>query len=88
MKKMSNLCMVLLLLCSTFFVLNIQYTKEITRIQNLGATPTSFDVYLKDVTEPSERVLAFLEGLSSQYRVSIIKTDSNDSVVKSGVFDK
>lgn len=88
MKKMSNLCMVLLLLCSTFFVLNIQYTKEITRIQNLGMTPTSFDVYLKDVTEPSERVLAFLEGLSSQYRVSIIKTDSNDSVVKSGVFDK
>lgn len=88
MKKISNLCMVLLLVCSTFFVLNIQYTKEITRIQNLGTTPTSFDVYLKDVTEPSERVLEFLETLSNQYRVSIIKTDSNDSVVKSGVFDK
>ena len=88
MKKISNFCMLLLLLCTTFFVFNVNYTREVVRIQEMGKTASSLDVYLKDVNEPAESVLRFFEDVSKEYKVSIIKTDSGDEVVKSGVFDK
>ena len=88
MKKISNFCMLLLLLCTTFFVFNVNYTREVVRIQEMGKTASSLDVYLKDVNEPAEFVLRFFEDVSKEYKVSIIKTDSGDEVVKSGVFDK
>ena len=88
MKKISNFCMLLLLLCTTFFVFNINYTREVVRIQEMGKTASSLDVYLKDVNEPAESVLRFFENVSKEYKVSIIKTDSGDEVIKSGVFDK
>ena len=88
MKKISNFCMLLLLLCTTFFVFNINYTREVVRIQEMGKTASSLDVYLKDVNEPAESVLRFFEDVSKKYKVSIIKTDSGDEVIKSGVFDK
>ena len=88
MKKISNFCMLLLLLCTTFFVFNINYTREVVRIQEIGKTASSLDVYLKDVNEPAGSVLRFFEDVSKEYKVSIIKTDSGDEVVKSGVFDK
>lgn len=88
MKKISNFCMLLLLLCTTFFVFNINYTREVVRIQEMGKTASSLDVYLKDVNEPAESVLRFFEYVSKEYKVSIIKTDSGDEVIKSGVFDK
>ena len=80
--------MLLLLLCTTFFVFNINYTREVVRIQEMGKTASSLDVYLKDVNEPAESVLRFFEDVSKEYKVSIIKTDSGDEVIKSGVFDK
>ena len=88
MKKISNFCMLLLLLCTTFFVFNVNYTREVVRIQEMGKTASSLDVYLKDVNEPAESVLRFFEYVSKEYKVSIIKTDSGDEVIKSGVFDK
>ena len=88
MKKISNFCMLLLLLCTTFFVFNVNYTREVVRIQEMGKTAGSLDVYLKDVNEPAVSVLRFFEDVSKEYKVSIIKTDSGDEVVKSGVFDK
>ena len=88
MKKISNFCMLLLLLCTTFFVFNVNYTREVVRIQEMGKTASSLDVYLKDVNEPVESVLRFFEDVSKEYKVSIIKTDSGDEVIKSGVFDK
>ena len=88
MKKISNFCMLLLLLCTTFFVFNVNYTREVVRIQEMGKTASSLDVYLKDVNEPAESVLRFFEDVSKRYKVSIIKTDSGDEVIKSGVFDK
>ena len=88
MKKISNFCMLLLLLCTTFFVFNVNYTREVVRIQEMGKTASSLDVYLKDVNEPAESVLRFFENVSKEYKVSIIKTDSGDEVIKSGVFDK
>ena len=88
MKKISNFCMLLLLLCTTFFVFNVNYTREVARIQEMGKTASSLDVYLKDVNEPAESVLRFFEDVSKEYKVSIIKTDSGDEVIKSGVFDK
>ena len=88
MKKISNFCMLLLLLCTTFFVFNVNYTREVVRIQEMGRTASSLDVYLKDVNEPAESVLRFFEDVSKEYKVSIIKTDSGDEVIKSGVFDK
>ena len=88
MKKISNFCMLLLLLCTTFFVFNVNYTREVVRIQEMGKTASSLDVYLKDVNEPAESVLRFFEDVSKEYKVSIIKTDSGDEVIKSGVFDK
>ena len=88
MKKISNFCMLLLLLCTTFFVFNVNYTREVVRIQEMGKTASSLDVYLKDVNEPAESVLQFFEDVSKEYKVSIIKTDSGDEVIKSGVFDK
>ena len=88
MKKISNFCMLLLLLCTTFFVFNVNYTREVVRIQEMGKTASSLDVYLKDVNEPAESVLRFFEDVSKKYKVSIIKTDSGDEVIKSGVFDK
>ena len=88
MKKISNFCMLLLLLCTTFFVFNVNYTREVVRIQEMGKTVGSLDVYLKDVNEPAVSVLRFFEDVSKEYKVSIIKTDSGDEVVKSGVFDK
>jgi bacteriocin-associated integral membrane protein len=54
----------------------------------MGKTASSLDVYLKDVNEPAESVLRFFEYVSKEYKVSIIKTDSGDEVIKSGVFDK
>lgn len=36
MKKISNFCMLLLLLCTTFFVFNVNYTREVVRIQENG----------------------------------------------------
>ena len=54
----------------------------------MGKTASSLDVYLKDVNEPAESVLRFFEDVSKEYKVSIIKTDSGDEVIKSGVFDK
>ena len=88
MKKISHLCMLLLLLCTTFFVLNVNVTREIVRIQEMGKTTYSFDLYLKDINEPAASVLRFFEDVSKEYKVSIIKTDSGDEVIKSGVFDK
>ena len=88
MKKISNFCMLLLLLCTTFFVFNVNYTREVVRIQEMGKTAGSLDVYLKDVNEPAASVLRFFEDVSKEYKVSIIKTDSGDEVIKSGVFDK
>lgn len=88
MKKISNFCMLLLLLCTTFFVFNVNYTREVVRIQEMGKTVDSLDLYLKDINEPAASVLRFFEDVSKEYKVSIIKTDSGDEVVKSGVFDK
>ena len=88
MKKISHLCMLLLLLCTTFFVLNVNVTREIVRIQEMGKTAYSFDLYLKDVTKPTETILQFFEEVASQDKVSIIKVDNGDEVVKAGVFDK
>ena len=88
MKKISHFCMLLLLLCTTFFVFNVNYTREVVRIQEMGKTVDSLDLYLKDINEPAASVLRFFEDVSKEYKVSIIKTDSGDEVVKSGVFDK
>ena len=88
MKKISNFCMLLLLLCTTFFVFNINYTREVVRIREMGKTVDSLDLYLKDINEPAASVLRFFEDVSNEYKVSIIKTDSGDEVIKSGVFDK
>ena len=88
MKKISHLCMFLLLLCTTFFVSNVNYTREAVRIREMGKTVDSLDLYLKDINEPAASVLRFFEDVSKVYKVSIIKTDSGDEVIKSGVFDK
>ena len=88
MKKISHLCMFLLLLCTTFFVFNVNYTREVVRIREMGKTVDSLDLYLKDINEPATSVLRFFEDVSKEYKVSIIKTDSGDEVIKSGVFDK
>ena len=88
MKKISHLCMFLLLLCTTFFVFNVNYTREAVRIREMGKTVDSLDLYLKDINEPAVSVLRFFEDVSKEYKVSIIKTDSGDEVIKSGVFDK
>ena len=88
MKKISNFCMLLLLLCTTFFVFNVNYTREVVRIREMGKTVDSLDLYLKDINEPAASVLRFFEDVSKEYKVSIIKTDSGDEVIKSGVFDK
>lgn len=88
MKKISNFCMLLLLLCTTFFVFNINYTREVVRIREMGKTVDSLDLYLKDINEPAVSVLRFFEDVSKEYKVSSIKTDSGDEVIKSGVFDK
>ena len=88
MKKISHLCMLLLLLCTTFFVLNVNVTREAVRIREMGKTVDSLDLYLKDINEPAASVLRFFEDVSKEYKVSIIKTDSGDEVIKSGVFDK
>ena len=88
MKKISHICMFLLLLCTTFFVFNVNYTHEAVRIREMGKTVDSLDLYLKDINEPAVSVLRFFEDVSKEYKVSIIKTDSGDEVVKSGVFDK
>lgn len=88
MKKISNFCMLLLLLCTTFFVFNVNYTREVVRIQEMGKTVDSLDLYLKDINEPAASVLRFFEDVSKEYKVSIIKTDSGDEVVKSGVLIK
>ena len=88
MKKISHLCMFLLLLCTTFFVLNVNVTREIVRIQEMGKTTYSFDLYLKDVTKPTETILQFFEEVASQDKVSIIKVDNGDEAVKAGVFNK
>ena len=88
MKKISHLCMFLLLLCTTFFIFNVNYTREVVRIREMGKTVDSLDLYLKDINEPAASVLRFFEDVSKEYKVSIIKTDSGDEVIKSGVFDK
>ncbi|RSJ01513.1 hypothetical protein D8842_03970 [Streptococcus mitis] len=88
MKKISHLCMFLLLLCTTFFVFNVNYTREVIRIREMGKTVDSLDLYLKDINEPAASVLRFFEDVSKEYKVSIIKTDSGDEVIKSGIFDK
>ena len=88
MKKISHLCMLLLLLCTMFFVLNVNVTREIVRIQEMGKTTYSFDLYLKDVTKPTETILQFFEEVASQDKVSIIKVDNGDEAVKAGVFNK
>ena len=88
MKKISHICMFLLLLCTTFFVFNVNYTHEAVRIREMGKTVDSLDLYLKDINEPAASVLRFFEDVSKEYKVSIIKTDSGDEVIKSGVFDK
>ncbi len=88
MKKMSNFCMLLLILCTTFVVVNVNYTREVVRIQEMGKTVDSVDLYLKDINEPAASVLRFIEDVSKHYKVSIIKTDSGDELVKSGIFDK
>ena len=88
MKKISHICMFLLLLCTTFFVFNVNYTHEAVRIREMGKTVDSLDLYLKDINEPAASVLRFFEDVSKEYKISIIKTDSGDEVIKSGVFDK
>ena len=77
MKKISNFCMLLLLLCTTFFVFNINYTREVVRIQEMGKTASSLDVYLKDVNEPAESVLHFLR----MYQRSTKSPSSKQTVV-------
>jgi len=54
----------------------------------MGKTAYSFDLYLKDVTKPTETILQFFEEVVSQDKVSIIKVDNGNEVIKSGVFDK
>lgn len=63
MKKISNFCMLLLLLCTTFFVFNVNYTREVVRIQEMGKTVDSLDLYLKDINEPAASVLRFFEDV-------------------------
>ena len=89
MKKISHLCMLLLLLCTTFFVLNVNVTRrKQCGFRKMGKTTYSFDLYLKDVTKPTETILQFFEEVASQDKVSIIKVDNGDEAVKAGVFDK
>ena len=54
----------------------------------MGKTVDSLDLYLKDINEPAASVLRFLRMYQRSTKVSIIKTDSGDEVIKSGVFDK
>ena len=69
-------------------VISPNYTREAVRIREMGKTVDSLDLYLKDINEPAASVLRFFEDVSKEYKVSIIKTDSGDEVIKSGVFDK
>ena len=62
MKKISHLCMFLLLLCTTFFVFNVNYTHEAVRIREMGKTVDSLDLYLKDINEPAASVLRFFDN--------------------------
>ncbi len=54
----------------------------------MGKTSYSFDLYLKDINKPTASILLIFEDVSRVDKVSIIKIDSGDEVVKSGVFDK
>ncbi len=51
----------------------------------MGKTTYSFDLYLKDVTKPTETILQFFEEVAS-HKVSIIKVDNGDEAVKAGKF--
>lgn len=86
MKKMSAFCMMVLLACVSFFVVNLSYTKEIIRIQEMDKTIHSADFYLKDVKQPPEEIITFFEKIVQKYKVSIVKTDNHDEVIKAGVF--
>ena len=88
MKKISRFCILVILFCMTFFVLNFNYTREIIRIREMDRTSYSFDFYLKDSLKNYDEILPFFKELSRKYQISIIKTDVNQEVVKAGVFDK
>ncbi|HEM5208140.1 TPA: amino acid ABC transporter permease [Streptococcus suis] len=86
MKRLNHFCMILLLCCVSFIVVNLHYTKEINRIRELGTTDYSFQFYLRDSAVPSQDLLHFFEKIADKYDVSIVKTDSNTEVIKAGVF--
>lgn len=86
MKKLSHFCMITLLLCVSFLVVNLNMTKETIRVREMDRTVHSFDFYLKEVKVSSGEMLAFFETLVDKYEVSVVKTDINETVLKSGVF--
>ena len=77
MKKISHLCMLLLLLCTTFFVFNINYTREAVRIREMGKTVDSLDLYLKDINELQRLFFDFLR----MYQRSTRSPSSKQTVV-------
>lgn len=89
MKKLVSLFLAMMVLFSGLMIMNVHQTKDQERIESIEVTPDSFKVYVSNTIKTSEEMLQFFERLSSEYRITIFRSDfPEDSVIKSVVVNK
>lgn len=89
MKKLTSLCLFIVLLFTSLLVINIYQTKDKININSLEMTPSSFNFYIKNSNKTLTEELTFLTELAKQEEVAIFRTDREDNVViKSVIFNQ
>lgn len=89
MKKLTSLCLFIVLLFISLLVINIYQTKDKININSLKMTPSSFNFYIKSSNKTLTEEMTFLTELAKQEEVAIFRTDREDNVViKSVIFNQ
>lgn len=89
MKKLTSLCLFIVLLFTSLLVINIYQTKDKINVNSLEMTPSSFNFYIKNSNKTLTEELTFLTELAKQEEVAIFRTDREDNVViKSVIFNQ
>lgn len=79
MKKINKLIVFLIIICMSILCINIYIVNEYQRIRHLEKEISQDCIYLKEETIETDKLLNELSELSDKYKVSFVKTASNNN---------
>jgi len=79
MKKINKLIVFLITVCISILCINIYIVNEYQRIRHLEKEISQDSIYLKEETIETDKLLNELSELSDKYKVSFVKTASNNN---------